>query len=66
MGWVLILIGLGGVDGISLATAQFENETLCQAAAQTVRERVDVGGQPAVAGICLPATEAAVAALAVE
>ena len=57
MHWVLILVGMGGPDGVSLATAQFETEALCQAAATRIRDSVKVNDQPAIAGICVPATE---------
>ena len=59
MHWVLILIGVGGPDGIALATAQFETKELCLAAADEVRGSINVNGQPAVAGMCVPATEEA-------
>jgi hypothetical protein len=59
MHWVLILIGVGGPDGVSLATAQFETRALCQAAADQIRGAVKVNDQPAVAGMCVPATESA-------
>lgn len=57
MHWVLILIGVGGPDGIALATAQFETQALCQAAADQVRGSIKVNDEPAVAGMCVPATE---------
>lgn len=58
MDWVLILIG--SVDqGVSLATAQFETNELCEAAAVWLRNNVDVNGSPAIAGICFPATSTA-------
>ena len=58
MDWVLVLIGAAD-QGVSLATAQFETHALCQAAADFLRERVDVNGKPAIAGVCFPATIAA-------
>ena len=58
MDWVLILIS--AVDqGVSLATAQFETRELCEAAAAWLRNNVDVNGNPAIAGICFPATSTA-------
>jgi hypothetical protein len=57
MHWVLVLIGVGGPDGIALATAQFETRALCQAAAEQIRDSIKVNDQPGVAGVCVPATE---------
>jgi len=55
MDWVLVLIGVAD-PGVSLATAQFETLALCDAAANYLRENVEVNSRPAIAGICFPAT----------
>ena len=58
MDWVLIIVG--AIDSsVSIATAQFETQALCQAAADFLRENVTSNGREMIGGVCLPVTEAA-------
>jgi hypothetical protein len=58
MDWVMVIVGAVEAS-VSIATAQFETQELCQAAADYLRENIKSQGRDMIGAVCLPATEAA-------
>jgi len=57
MDWVMVIVGQGVNENLAIATAQFETKALCEAAAEWLRNAVEVNGSPALVGLCLQARE---------